>query len=90
MFLEGAMKESINSHVKKSLAELSGVPWNELYDYIKIREIIDSLDWLDLVFDLEHEFGINLKPNDIGKGITIGSLNDLIESKVVEKQSVQN
>ncbi len=80
------MREAINSYIKKYLSEISELSWGELADYMTVREVIDSLEWLDFIFAVNHEFGITLKPDELKRNITIGELNEIIAEKITEKE----
>ncbi|NLF24724.1 MAG: acyl carrier protein [Deltaproteobacteria bacterium] len=43
---------------------------------------IDSLAMLDLIYDLQQEFGIEMDPQDLIPVVTIGDLVTMIKSRV--------
>lgn len=42
----------------------------------------DSLDFLEVIIEIEKEFGIHIKPNEINKSNRIQDLYDVVSSKI--------
>lgn len=58
------------------------VDWQKVGEADAIAALgIDSLAMLDLLYDIQQEFGIELDPRDLVKVSTVGQLADFIEER---------
>ncbi|MDP4118227.1 MAG: acyl carrier protein [Bacillota bacterium] len=66
--------------VKKVLADHLDMEETEIKDETTFEDLeIDSLDTVEILMEMEDEFGIEIKPGEIGK--TIKDLASYIDSK---------
>ncbi|MBP7828439.1 MAG: acyl carrier protein [Kiritimatiellae bacterium] len=60
----------------------ASVDWNSVGEQSTIESLgIDSLAMLDLMYDLQQEFGIEFEPQDLVKVATVGDLAAFIEGR---------
>ena len=80
---EAAIIEKINGF----LAEEFEVDPKKMQPAASIREVLelDSLDYIDLVVVIEHNFGFKVKPEDFTNIDTFQSFYDYVEHRVGEK-----
>ena len=69
--------------VRAILADHIGEDENTITMESVIRELgIDSLDTVEILMDIEDEFGVEIKPEEIGE--TVGDLVKMIEAGAAE------
>lgn len=81
------MQQYIKNFIKRTLADNSELTMSELTDDINIKDSIDSLEWLDFIFEINLEFQIKLPGEEISPDITIKSLGELIEAEIKKKSN---
>ncbi len=71
--------------VRSILAEHIGEEEESITEESVIRDLgIDSLDTVEILMDIEDEFGVEIKPEDIGE--TVGDLVKMIEEGAGDKE----
>ena len=67
--------------VKELLAEHLEMDVNEITDETTFADLdIDSLDTVEILMEMEDEFGIEIKPAEVGKSVK--ELTDYINAKI--------
>lgn len=67
--------------VKELLAEHLEMDVNEITDETTFADLdIDSLDTVEILMEMEDEFGIEIKPSEVGKSVK--ELTDYINAKI--------
>lgn len=73
--------EKLGSVMEESAAE--GVDWSSVTEATTIESFgFDSLAVLDLIFDLEQEFGVQIPAEDMLSMDTVGNLAAYLEKKI--------
>jgi len=71
--------------VRAILAEHIGEDEDTITEESVIRDLgIDSLDTVEILMDIEDEFGVEIKPEDIGE--TVGDIVKTIEAGTGDKE----
>ncbi len=77
--------ESDIKALDKIFQDFIDVPLDVVKDDDVILDIMDSLDFVEMIMEIEDEFGIEIPDTDSDVTITIANLKDLIKRKIAEK-----
>ena len=77
-------RKEIMGKVRKIISEKLGVEEEKVVEEAKLIDDLgaDSLDLVDLIMDLENEFGVKVDDSDIEKISTVGEVVDYIAKKL--------
>jgi acyl carrier protein len=77
-----ASREEVFERVKEVLTEQLGVDENEITDEASFQEDLDadSLDLVEMIMELEDQFGIKISDEDAQKIQTVGQAVDYVSS----------
>ncbi len=78
----------IEDRVKKIIAEQLMVEEDEITDDASFVDTLgaDSLDTVEMIMEIEDEFGIEIPDEDAEKLLTVGEAIEYVKRKVEEKQ----
>lgn len=73
--------EKLRVTMKKS-STVQGVNWDTVGATTSIQEIgFDSLAILDLLYDIQQDFGLDFAPEELGRVKTVGDLAAFLQGK---------
>jgi acyl carrier protein len=77
-----ASRDEVFERVKELLAEQLGVDENEITEEASFQEDLDadSLDLVELIMELEDQFGMKISDDDAQKIQTVGQAVDYVSS----------
>lgn len=83
-------RQEIESGVREVIARCMGLETDEVKNDDLMKEDIgcDSIDCVEIVMELEKEFGINIPYNEVdaAAGWTVSELCDYVEEKIKEQK----
>lgn len=80
------MKEEIKSKVKTMIADKSDCSIEDVKDKSRMQDLgLDSLDVIELVMEIEHEYDIVIPEDEAENAETTEDLVAIIESKLNDK-----
>ena len=83
-------REEIESGVREVIASVMGLKTDEVKNDDMMKEGIgcDSIDCVEIVIELEKEFGISIPDNEVdaAAGWTVSELCDYVEERLKERK----
>lgn len=77
-------KEGIRENVREIVSRISGVPASQINseDDFTNKLGMDSLDYVEVIIEVEQRFNIRMPDELLGKIMRVGALEDWVEEKV--------
>jgi acyl carrier protein len=81
-------RDEIRENVWGIVSKISGVPVSQINpeDDFTNKLGMDSLDYVEVILDIEHRFGIRMPDELLGKIMKVGPLEEWVKGKVMGEE----